>query len=178
MNRKDKRRVARLRMEVLHARKKPPHPPACEPVSETPSEPEAPTERDTLPEREAPPVGDRAAGFPNVEQQFRPGQTGNPAGYSRRRRLADAFHRALNKPGLEDDIATTVIAMSLGQKIPNRTPNVMWFRELRDMVDGSPRLREREAPDATVETIDPAVVERMLAAADPETIPVLEEDEI
>jgi hypothetical protein len=181
MNRKDKRRVARLRMEELHAGKKAPHSPVCEPVPEMPSETETLSERDTLPESETPRVADRAPGFPNIEQQFRPGQTGNPDGYSRRRRIADAFHRALNKPGLEDDIATTAIAMALGQKIPNRTPDLLWFREVRDMVDGSPRLRDREAPDApdaTEETIDPAVITRMLAAADPETIPVLEEDEV
>jgi hypothetical protein len=175
MNREDKRRVARLRIKELHARKKAPRPPAPEPFPETPSEPQPP------PEPETPPVAGRAPGFPNIEQQFRPGQTGNPDGYSRRWRIADAFHRALNKPGLEDDIATTAIAMALGQKIPNRTPDLLWFREVRDMVDGSPRLRDREAPDApdaTEETIDPAVITRMLAAADPETIPVLEDDEL
>jgi hypothetical protein len=180
MNRKDKRRVARLRMEELHARRKAPHPRVCEPVPETPFESQTPSERDALPESETLPVADRASGFPNVEQQFRPGQTGNPDGYSRGRRIADAVHRALNKRGLLDDLATTMIAMALGQKIANRTPDLQWFREVRDMVDGSPRLRDREAPDAaesTDETIDPAVIERMLAAADPDTIPELEDDQ-
>ena len=171
MNRKDKRRVARLRMEELHAGKKATRPPPPEPVPETPSEPQPP------PEPETPPVVDRATGFPNIEQQFRPGQTGNPEGYSRGRRITDALHRALNKRGLLDDIATTMIAMALGQKIANRTPDLMWLREVRDMVDGSPRLRDRDAPDATVETIDPAVAARMLAAADPETLPMFDEDE-
>jgi hypothetical protein len=165
MNRKDKRRVARLRMEELHAGKKATRPPPPEPVAET------------QPELETTPEADRAPGFPNVEQQFRPGQTGNPNGYSRGRRITDALHRALNKRGLLDDIATTMIAMALGQKIANRTPDLMWLREVRDMVDGSPRLRDRDAPDATVETIDPAVAARMMAAADPENLPLLEEDE-
>ena len=166
MNRKDKRRVARLRMEELHAGNNATRPPPPEPVAQAPSE------------HENPGVADRPQGFPNVEQQFRPGQTGNPDGYSRGRRITDALHRALNKSSLLDDVATTMIAMALGQKLPNRTPDLLWFRELRDMIDGSPRFRERDAPETTDMTIDPAVIVRMLAAADPENLPVLEEDDI
>ena len=60
MNRKDKRRVARLRMEKLHAGKKA--------TRLTPPKPETPPERDTPPESETPPVVGRAPGFPNIEQ--------------------------------------------------------------------------------------------------------------
>jgi hypothetical protein len=165
VNRKDKRRVERLRQQALHAGSKATRPPSNEPlVTAAPPDPETPGV-------------DSAAGFPNVEQQFRPGQSGNPDGYSRRRRIADALHRALNKHGLEDEVANTVIAMALGQKIANRTPDLMWFRELRDMVDGSPRYRERECPDTAYVEIDPAVAERILAAADPQNLPELDEEQ-
>jgi hypothetical protein len=164
VNRKDKRRVERLRQKTLHAGSKATRPPSNEPlVTAAPADPEMPGV-------------DSGPRFPNVEQQFRPGQSGNPDGYSRQRRIADALHRALNKDGLEDEVANTVIAMALGQKIANRTPDLMWFRELRDMVDGSPRYRERESPDTNHVAIDPAVAKRILAAADPRTIPELDED--
>jgi hypothetical protein len=173
MNRKDKRRVARLRMEERHAgRRGPPPPPALDRVAPPPEPSESVGEPVTV---QAP---SRAPSQTSgLLPPWEAGQSGNPGGYSRGRRVADALHRALNKHGLLDDVATTVIAMALGQKIANRTPHLEWFRELRDMIDGSPRLRECEAPDTTEETIDPAVIERMLAAADPGTIPVLEDDE-
>jgi hypothetical protein len=165
VNRKDKRRVERLRQKTLHAGSKAMRPPSNEPlVTAAPPDPEAPGV-------------ESAPGFPNVAQQFRLGQSGNPDGYSRRRRIADALHRALNKHGLEDEVANTVIAMALGQKIANRTPDLMWFRELRDMVDGSPRFRERESADTTDFAIDPAVIERMMAAADPQNLPELDEEQ-
>jgi hypothetical protein len=174
MNRKDKRRVARLRMEELHAgRRGPPMPLALEPVVAPPEPSESVGEPVTVQAPSRAPSQNSGLSPP-----WEPGQSGNPDGYSRGRRVADALHRALNKRGLLDDVATTVIAMALGQKIANRTPHLEWFRELRDMIDGPPRSREGEAPDTTEETIDPAVAERLMAAADPGNLPLLEEDEI
>jgi hypothetical protein len=147
MNRKDRRRVARLRMEQLHAgRRGPPAPPALECVAAPASESVAPPPEP--PESVGEPVTVQAPSrAPSQTSGLLPpweaGQSGNPEGYSRGRRVADALHRALNKRGLLDDVATTVIAMALGQKIANRTPHLEWFRELRDMIDGSPRLRDR-----------------------------------
>jgi hypothetical protein len=115
----------------------------------------------------------------NPETQWKPGQAPNPNGYSRGRRIADALHRALDKRGLDDDVATTVIAMALGQKLGDRVPHLEWFRELRSMIDGpNERIERTSSNDTTVNvvavssastsTIDPAVAERVMAAAEPD----------
>ena len=40
--------------------------------------------------------------FPNPETQFPPGQSGNPSGYSRKRRLTDALVKLIEEKGLDD----------------------------------------------------------------------------
>lgn len=44
--------------------------------------------------------------FPNPETQFKPGVSGNPAGTSKRRRMADRLYDALEKMIIEKDIDT------------------------------------------------------------------------
>src|SRR5262249_33937759 len=119
-----------------------------------------------------------------------PGTSGNPAGHSRGRRIADAVHRLIDKTaGLEDKIATTVTTMALGAQ-GKREPDLAWFKLLKEMIDG-PTLRRIDfnqplnestvdvvvpVTNVTVTDIDPAVAERILAAADP-TVTMDEGDE-
>jgi hypothetical protein len=166
-NRKDRERRQRRARERL-ARGKPPEP--------TP-----------VPPAEAAPEPERPKGvFPNPATQFSPGQTGNPAGYSHRGRLNRAVNRLLNKPGLEDDVATTVVAMTLGTKLKDRDPRIEWWRELRSLIEGpEPRVLIHKNVDASIEPaveetngqMDAATAERVMLAAAPEAIPDLEDIE-
>jgi hypothetical protein len=117
----------------------------------------------------------------NVETQWKPGEAPNPLGYSKGRRIGDAIHRLITTADLEDKIASTVVTMALGVR-GERPADLGWFRELRDMVDGKvPRITVlvRPADDVVVNVatavvvetnvhgIDPAVAERIMAAAEP-----------
>ena len=76
--------------------------------------------------------------FPSEKDQFVPGQSGNPGGYSRGRRIRNAIHRMLDEKGLERTIALTFYAMATGDRKPlnGRKPSLRWFREFLDRVDG------------------------------------------
>ncbi len=69
---------------------------------------------------------------------WQPGQSGNPAGHSRGRRVAAAITRLIDEKGLEREIALTLIAMALGRRkmLKGRKPEYRWFRELLNRVDG------------------------------------------
>ena len=45
-----------------------------------------------------------------------PGTSGNPAGYSRGRRIGDAIERQIDEKGLDREFGATAIAMALGKK--------------------------------------------------------------
>ncbi len=47
---------------------------------------------------------------------WQPGQSGNPAGHSRGRRIAAAITRLIDEKGLEREIALTLIGMALGRR--------------------------------------------------------------
>ncbi len=69
---------------------------------------------------------------------WQPGQSGNPAGHSRGRRIAAAITRLIDEKGLEREIALTLIGMALGRRkmLRGRKPEYQWFRELLNRVDG------------------------------------------
>ena len=52
----------------------------------------------------------------NLRQPWQPGTSGNPAGYSRGRRISDAIENMIDELGLERSFAATAIAMALGHK--------------------------------------------------------------
>jgi hypothetical protein len=107
--------------------------------------------------------------FPNSETQFRPGQSGNPVGYSKRRRLRDALHILIDEEGLDRAIVSTALGQALGKKAsgkdPGRAPNLAWFRELRDILGDTPRGGSETDDDGESEQIDPETAKRLLRAA-------------
>jgi hypothetical protein len=86
--------------------------------------------------------------FPNESTQFKKGQSGNPSGYSRRRRLADALVRAIEEQGQSSPIVQTLLAMALGDKdkLDGRTPEFPWFKLLVEMVDGETGTPDEQRP--------------------------------
>lgn len=69
---------------------------------------------------------------------WKPGQSGNPAGYSRKRRIADAMVRFVDaKKNRANELAAVVFAMATGRRdlLPTSgEPDLAWFRELRSIL--------------------------------------------
>lgn len=78
--------------------------------------------------------------FPNPDSQFKPGQSGNPGGYSHGRRLRDALAQYIDEHNLEPAIVQTLLMMALGDRKAleklQRDPNLAWFRLLVERLDG------------------------------------------
>jgi hypothetical protein len=102
------------------------------------------------------------------------GTSGNPGGSSQRQRITNAFHRVLDRAGLEDSVATTVVAMALGQQLGDRNPSIEWMRLLIDRVDGPLDRRESKddvapaSPEEADNVLSAEVAERVLRAANEE----------
>jgi len=75
---------------------------------------------------------------PPKEYRWKPGQSGNPAGYSRGRRLADALREAIDRDNLEESLIQTWLGKALGRPdmLGGREPDWPWFKELVDRLDG------------------------------------------
>jgi hypothetical protein len=109
--------------------------------------------------------------FPNPETQWKPGESGNPAGYARRRRIADAIGRLIDDQKLDRTIALTAIAMMLGDKKPikGRKPSLAWFKMIRDMIDGPLDAPDTNAPvdlDEPKRIVIPDVDDRLTTRED------------
>ena len=52
----------------------------------------------------------------NLRPPWPPGTSGNPAGYSRDRRISDAIERLIEEMALDREFGATAIAMALGKK--------------------------------------------------------------
>ena len=52
----------------------------------------------------------------NLHRPWPPGTSGNPAGYSRGRRISDAIERLIEEMALDREFGATAIAMALGKK--------------------------------------------------------------
>lgn len=82
--------------------------------------------------------------FPNPDTQFKPGQTGNPTGYSRARRISAMVEQLIDEHGLTREFALTWIAKALGREEllldkktgEARKPEFAWFASLIDRVEG------------------------------------------
>ena len=106
---------------------------------------------------------------PNLKP-WAPGQSGNPKGYSRGRRLTDALEKYLTQKGLDDAIAAVWAREML-------KGNHHYMKMGLQYLEGLPGRPEAAAEvDESVPAIDPAIAERILAAADPTTLPTFEDE--
>jgi len=69
---------------------------------------------------------------PSPATRYKPGQSGNPGGGSRKQRIADALSKMIEEKQLEGELALTVYVMATGQhdKLKGRTPDLSWFNRL------------------------------------------------
>jgi hypothetical protein len=88
--------------------------------------------------------------FPNKETQWKPGQSGNPAGYSKKRRgLTDEIIRLVEEKGLEDALVRAGVAAAL-------RGDFNFWRYIFERIDGPlPRVVEAEVAEVvTFERVD------------------------
>ncbi len=94
----------------------------------------------------------------NLRPPWQPGTSGNPAGYSRGRRISDAIENMIDEQGLERSFAATAIAMALGHKHTlkqlvkdpvtgvdvwvEHQPDLAWFK----MIVPQPRIEPAAQP--------------------------------
>ena len=76
----------------------------------------------------------------NLHPPWPPGTSGNPAGYSRGRRISDAIERLIEEMALDREFGATAIAMALGKKYMLKrkvkdpeTGEEIWFEHKSDM---------------------------------------------
>jgi hypothetical protein len=177
VNRKDKRRVNRRKQQELHDGKKatkgapPPTPdPSHTPAPATPAQVQA--------------VAEAVAPLPSNLKPWPPGVSGNPGGYSRGRRYSDDLNAYIAEIG-----AVRVVSKLWFKRLMDSDPK--FFKFLLDHCQDQ-ASKDRDPIDAAAlpiepvdDTIDPAVgarmtaalAERLMAAADPTTVPILEEDD-
>jgi hypothetical protein len=81
----------------------------------------------------------------NLNPPWPKGQSGNPAGYSAGRRLADKLNKALEAEGLSDAVIRVFLGAALGDKrlLRDNTPQFPFFKELLDRTMG----KIRDVPD-------------------------------
>lgn len=96
---------------------------------------------------------------------WQPGQSGNPKGYSRRRRLQDALLKHIEDSGLDGEIVRTWLAMALGDKakLAGKEPEFQWFKLLVDTVDGKADATDDDGNPAgphRIEDDDPRFVDQ------------------
>ena len=114
--------------------------------------------------------------FPNPATMFRPGQSGNPAGYSRKRRISDAVAELIDADRSRAARACDAHIRD-GSRETRRGEGVQGVQTRPWMVQGAPFAPGRrpgsiDAPDdETTETIDPDVAARMLRAANATPVP-------
>src|SRR5271166_4686528 len=87
----------------------------------------------------------------NLRPPWQPGTSGNPAGYSRGRRISDTIETQIEEMGLDREFGATGIAMALGQKHMlkqkvqdpetgediwvEHKPNIAWFKMLMERIE-------------------------------------------
>ena len=76
----------------------------------------------------------------NLRPPWPPGTGGNPAGYSRGRRISDAIERLIEEMALDREFGTTAIAMANGQEI------LPWHRR----ISYEPNAREGSASEPSL----------------------------
>lgn len=82
---------------------------------------------------------------PSPSTRWKPGQSGNPAGSSKKARVTDALIRMLDRlEGADEDLARTWFAMATGRKEllrdkqtgEMRKPDFPWFATLLERIEG------------------------------------------
>lgn len=70
--------------------------------------------------------------------QFPPGVSGNPAGYSRKRRITDRLIKLLEDEQLDKTVALTLFAAAIGDEklLKGRKPNAAFMAMLLERVEG------------------------------------------
>ncbi len=97
----------------------------------------------------------------NLRQPWPSGTSGNPAGYSRGRRISDAMEGLIDELGLQREFATAAIAMALGQKHllkqkvtdpetgeevwVEQKPDLAWFQMIEQLIEPAARQRDADA---------------------------------
>ena len=68
----------------------------------------------------------------NLRSPWKPGESGNPNGHSRQRRVTDAIHKLIEDQNLAPTIGLVVIAKATGdlKVLGNREPDIDWARLL------------------------------------------------
>jgi hypothetical protein len=95
---------------------------------------------------------------------FKKGKSGNPAGYSRARRISDSITALIEEMGLDREFGITAIAMALGRKhmLKRRSrdpetgkevwielkPDYAWFAGLREWIEGKAYESKPPSEDA------------------------------
>lgn len=86
--------------------------------------------------------------------QFKPGQSGNPNGYSRGRRITDRLCKIIEEKCLDETIALTWLGAALGDDdlLEGRKPNAAFFAMLIDRLEGKVAEAEK-APEVPFEQV-------------------------
>src|SRR5208337_4787129 len=87
----------------------------------------------------------------NLRPPWPPGTSGNPAGYSRGRRISDAIERQIDEMALDREFGATAIAMALGKKYMlkhkvkdpetgddiwvEHKPDIAWFKMILERIE-------------------------------------------
>ena len=87
----------------------------------------------------------------NLCPPWPPGTSGNPAGYSRGRRISDAIERQIDEMALDREFGATAIAMALGKKSMlkqkvndpetgediwvEHKPDIAWFKMILERIE-------------------------------------------
>ena len=87
----------------------------------------------------------------NLRPPWPPGTSGNPAGYSRGRRISDAIERLIEEMALDREFGATAIAMALGKKYMlkrkvkdpetgeeiwvEHKPDIAWFNMILERIE-------------------------------------------
>ena len=94
--------------------------------------------------------------FPNPDTQFQPGQSGNPDGYSRGRRITDRLIKIIEDKNLGDTIAVAWLGAALGDEklLKGRRPNAAFFSMLLERIEGKvPQDKDEPEVDAATGVI-------------------------
>lgn len=80
-------------------------------------------------------------------QPFKKGQSGNPDGYSKGRRITDRLMRFIGENGLDETIAKVWIGAALGDEelLEGRKPNAAFFSMLLERLEGKVSEPEKES---------------------------------
>lgn len=101
--------------------------------------------------------------FPNQPTQFQPGQSGNPAGHSKGRRITSALEGLIDEIKADPKLARVWLAKALGDRRllkmkdgPDLDPDFRWFAMLVERLEGKVaiKLETKSGPSKQLEWED------------------------